>query len=138
MTASAESPKLGEIAGKADDPVLWLGTVTSQGRPSIRPVWFVLHEGKFVIFSTPNAWKVRHVQANPDVCITFHTDPAAKNLLVVAGRAEVSLEGHPPSSIPAYGVKYASGFADYNYSQQRFDELYPTRITVTPERAWGW
>jgi PPOX class probable F420-dependent enzyme len=137
ITASAQSPGLGDIAGKANDPVLWLGTVSPKGRPSIRPVWFVLHEGVFVIFSPPAAWKVRHLQANPDVVIHFHTDPAAKNLLVVAGRAEVT-DGLPPSSIPAYWLKYQAAMASYEYTPERFDALYPIRITITPERAWGW
>ena len=138
MTASATNPKLDEVAAKATDPVLWLATVSPKGRPSIRPAWFVLHEGALVTFSTPKAWKVRHIQENPEVCVTFHTDPAAKGVLVVAGRAELQLEGAPPSAIPAYWAKYEAAMRSYDYTPERFDELYPTRITIVPERAWGW
>ncbi|EFC85791.1 pyridoxamine 5'-phosphate oxidase family protein [Parafrankia sp. EUN1f] len=137
-TASAEGLKHGELSGKADDPVIWLATVSQAGQPSIRPVWFVLHEGKLVTFSTPKAWKVRHVQANPAVSVTFHTDRAAKSVLVVTGRAEVTLEGTPPSAIPAYWKKYETEMNHYGYTPERFDELYPVRITITPDKSWGW
>lgn len=138
VTASADNPGLDDVASRANDTVLWLGTVSPKGRPSIRPAWFVLHEGALVTFSTPKAWKVRHIQENPAVAVTFHTDPAAKNVLVVAGTAEVSLDGPPPSSIPAYWTKYEPAMNSYDFSPERFDALYPARITITPERAWGW
>lgn len=137
-TASADSPLLAEVTARGDEPVLWLGTVSPQGRPSIRPVWFVVHEGALVVFSAPEAWKVRHVQANPEVVVTFHTDAEASSVLVASGRAEVTLDGPPASSIPAYLAKYEASYPAVGYDREGIDTTFSARITITPTRAWGW
>ncbi|MCB0048173.1 MAG: pyridoxamine 5'-phosphate oxidase family protein, partial [Caldilineaceae bacterium] len=43
------------------EEVIWLTTVSSRGVPQPRPVWFVWEAGSFLIYSTPRAWKLKHI-----------------------------------------------------------------------------
>ncbi|WP_337662003.1 pyridoxamine 5'-phosphate oxidase family protein [Actinoalloteichus sp. AHMU CJ021] len=126
------------LSEKAEDRVLWLGTVTPSNRPALRPVWFVYLEEKLVVFSEPHAAKVRHLFANPEVVMTFHSDPSAGHIRVVSGRAEVSLDGPPPSSIPEFLDKYEHLYPATGYTRHTFDAALSARITITPTHSWGW
>ncbi|TCP57535.1 PPOX class probable F420-dependent enzyme [Tamaricihabitans halophyticus] len=120
------------------DLVVWLGTVTASGRPTIRPVWFVVDGGRLVIFSAPGAAKVRHVARNPQVVLTFHTDPAAQEVRVIDGLAEVDQTGPPASSTPGFLEKYEHLYAGLGYDRTSFDTALSTRLVITHTRTWGW
>ncbi|MBC3194337.1 pyridoxamine 5'-phosphate oxidase family protein [Pseudonocardia sp. C8] len=124
------------LAARAADQVLWLGTVTPSGRPTIRPVWFLHEGGDLLVFSEPGAAKVRHVRHNPQVVVTFPSDPAAASVRVVDGKATV--EEAVPSSFPAYLDKYEPQYAGVGLDRASFDATYHALVRITPTRTWGW
>ena len=133
MTDDAVRSALTEHAA---DLVLWLGTVTPSGRPTTRPVWFLYDDGDLLVFSEATAAKVRHVRKNPQVVVTFTSDPAAASVRVVDGTATV--EEAVPSSFPGYRAKYEADLATMGYDRARFDAEFHTLLRITPTRTWGW
>ncbi|WP_369822196.1 pyridoxamine 5'-phosphate oxidase family protein [Saccharomonospora sp. CUA-673] len=126
------------MADHAGDMVVWLGTVTAAGRPTVRPVWFVVDDGRLVTFSAPRAAKVRHLARNRHVVLSFPTDAHARNVRVIDGTAEVDADGPRASAMPGFLDKYEHLYAGLGYDRAGFDAALSTRITITPTRTWGW
>ena len=66
---------------------IWLSTVASDNTPSVRPLWFVWDGERFLIFSKPTAAKLRHIAANPKVCLHLDPDDSGENIVIVSGEA---------------------------------------------------
>ena len=52
---------------------IWLTTVDATGTPQPKPVWFIWEAGSFLIFSQPQAYKLKHILKNPNVSLHFNT-----------------------------------------------------------------
>ena len=124
-----------KLVDRADEPIAWLTTVTSKGRPAPRPVWFVLDGDDILVFSEPGTAKLRHIEANPGVSFHLNSDEHGGSILVVSGTAHV--EAGKPSEAPGYLDKYGSHFAGIGLTADGFDAKYSVRIRVVPERSWG-
>jgi PPOX class probable F420-dependent enzyme len=119
------------------EPVAWLTTITSTGRPAPRPVWFVAAEGDtLLVFSEPGALKVKHIRANPLVSLNFNTSADGGDVLVLSGRAEL-VDGPKPSTTPGYLEKYEALYPAIKHDVASFDAQYSQAIRVTPDRSWG-
>ena len=55
------------------DPVVWLSSVRSDGRPHVVPVWFHWDGERIVAFSKPNARKVDNLRDQPSVMLAVGT-----------------------------------------------------------------
>lgn len=119
------------------DTVAWLTTVSPSGRPSPRPVWFVLDGGSFLVFSQPDKAKLTHIAANPHVSLHFNSAPEGTDILVITGRAELTDSALVPSQAPGYLDKYEPHYARIGSDRDRFDGSYSVGIRITPERSWG-
>lgn len=119
------------------DEVVWLTTVSRTGRPSPRPVWFLWDGAAVLVYSPPTAYKVAHIAANDHVTAHFNSDFLGNDVAVVHARAAVDEELPPPSKLPGYLDKYASGIARIGMTVASFDERYSTPIRITPYRSWS-
>jgi PPOX class probable F420-dependent enzyme len=61
----------------SQDKIVWLTTITDRGVPAPNPVWFVADGDDLVVFSTPQARKVRNIEQRPTVTLHFNSDPTA-------------------------------------------------------------
>jgi PPOX class probable F420-dependent enzyme len=79
----------------------WLATVDGDGRPYVRPVWCVWHDGALVFTASPASRKVRNFLANPRVSVHLEL---AREVVVVDGTAAE----HEASDdlLAAYEAKY--------------------------------
>ncbi len=119
---------------------VWLTTVGSDLTPQPRPVWF-MWDGKFVlIFSEPNAHKVRHIAAHPRVALHFNTADGRGEggVVVITGTARLDPETPAPGKMRAYLNKYGAGIADLGLSPKEFESQYSVAIWVTPTALRGW
>lgn len=126
-----------QVRRHADDEVGWLSTVTPSGKPVPRPVWFVFDGESYLLFTEPDAAKVRHVRANPNVTLHYNSGHDGSDVLVVVGTAVVE-EGPLPSTTPEYVRKYESELPKLGMDWAKVDAEYGTAIRVTPTRSWGW
>jgi PPOX class probable F420-dependent enzyme len=125
-----------KLLKRVDEPVAWLTTVTPTNRPAPRPIWFVYHDGAFIVFSQSGVAKLKHLKENPNVSINFNTDAAGEAVLVVSGTAEI-VEGLKPSTTPGYLDKYEALYAHIGSDVAKFDAEYNVGIRVTPTKSWG-
>ena len=56
------------------EPVGWLTTVRADGQAQSTPVWFLWDGDTFLLYSQPDAQKVRNVAANPKVSLHLNDD----------------------------------------------------------------
>jgi PPOX class probable F420-dependent enzyme len=119
----------------ANDTIAWLTTVTPSGRPAPRPVWFLWDGTAIVIYSQPDAAKLKHIAGNDQVSVNFNCTPGGGDVVVVSGRAEIVRDAPLPSAFPGVLDKYRDSIQTMGYSQEWYD-AYSTAIRVTLERAW--
>jgi PPOX class probable F420-dependent enzyme len=125
--------ELGERAERRlrSERTIWLATVAPDGRPSVRPVWFVWDGDTFLVFSQPTSAKVRHIAANPSVCLHLDPDEWGESVVIVSGEARMAPDHPPADQTPAYLEKYAWGFERLGVSPGDYADDYSTPILIT-------
>jgi PPOX class probable F420-dependent enzyme len=119
------------------DEIAWLTTVTPQGRPAPRPVWFVWDGSAIIVYSLNNAARLRNIERNPQVTLHFHANEGGGDVVVISGTAERLHDAPPPSKFPGLVDKYASRMQAMGETPQWYDDHYGVALRVTPERWWG-
>jgi PPOX class probable F420-dependent enzyme len=119
--------------------VIWLTTVDSQLTPQPRPVWFVWEDDSILIFSKPDAFKVRHIEKHPRVALHFNTDDTGdRHVMIFTGEAFIDANCPPAMEIPSYLEKYRAGMAALDMTPESFSAEYSTPIRITPTELRGW
>ncbi len=117
--------------------VIWLTTVSQNGVPQPRPVWFIWENGDFIMYSTPQARKLSHIAGNPNVSLHFNTDENGYNVQVILGKAKID------PSLPAsdlnklYSTKYGIEILSLNMSEEKYARVFNTGIRITPVKLRG-
>jgi PPOX class probable F420-dependent enzyme len=117
----------------------WLTTVGGDLTPQPRPIWFIWDHDTFLIYSQPNAHKVRHILQHPRVVVHFNADASGDNeVLVFIGHARIDPEAPPVNKLRAYVKKYRDGIAGLNSTPQEMAREYSVaiRVEVTAVRGW--
>lgn len=119
--------------------VIWMTTVDSNLGPQPRPVWFIWEDDSFLIFSKPDAYKVKHIAKNPKVALQFNTDETGdRHVIVITGEATIDVNCPPAHKIPAYLKKYKSGIIGLDMTPDGFSTEYSTAIRIKPTEMRGW
>jgi PPOX class probable F420-dependent enzyme len=118
------------------DEVAWLTTVTPNGKPAPRPVWFVWDGSAIIIYSLNEAARLKYIQHNPQVTVHFDSS-AGGDIVVISGRAELVPDAPPPSEFPGLLGKYETRIQRMGETPEWYDNNYGVAIRVTPERSWG-
>jgi PPOX class probable F420-dependent enzyme len=118
------------------DQVAWLTTVTSTGRPTPRPVWFVWDGSAITVYSVNGGAKLRHIAVNDSVALHFNSTPGGGDVVVISGHARIVRDAPPPSRFPGLLDKYMPAVESMGREPSWFDENYRTAIHITPDRAW--
>ena len=122
-----------------DEYFIWLTSVDSHLTPQPRPVWFIWENNSILIFSQPDAFKVRHIQKHPRVSLHFNTNATGeKHVIIMTGDASIDPDCPPARDIPAYLYKYRSGISDLNMTPEGFSAEYSTAIRIIPTELRGW
>lgn len=129
------------IAQLDDDLIIWLTSTRPDGRPHSVPVWFLWHEGRFLIYSEPKTQKIRNLRRRGDVVLALETRDAGEEVAFFDGTAEISAE--PASAwLPrigdAYRAKYAGDDPDRDRILAAMPATYTEVIVVTPTRLTAW
>jgi len=134
--------KFGRFAKKylKSEYFIWLTTVDSTGTPQPRPVWFIWEDDSVLIFSQAQAYKVKHIQKNPNVALHFNSADTLgeKRLIMFTGTARVDKNCLPANKVRAYLRKYKSGISGLNITPLQFSQEYSVAIRTTPTNLRGW
>lgn len=116
----------------ADAVVIWLTTVRPDGQPQASPVWFVLDDGDFLVYSLAGTPRTRNIAAEPKVSLNLDSD-AGSALVIVEGTARI-IDGPRSVDHAAYQEKYRGHIGRIGHTPASFAARYPVAIRITPER----
>ncbi len=120
-----------------DEIIIWLTTLGKDGAPHPKPVWFVWENGEILIYSQPDAAKLRHIARDGHVSLNFNASHDGGNIVVINGTARL-VKNEPAAIANApYIAKYKAGIAEINLTPESFSSAYSVAIRVTPEKLWG-
>jgi PPOX class probable F420-dependent enzyme len=116
---------------------LWLTTVREDGTPQPTPVWFIQDGDTFLIYSMPDAQKVKNIRTNPHVALSYTDDPEAERYIVITGEAVI--DESVPKSVdnPPYQAKYGPGIPAINMTPESMSAMFSLPIRITPTRVRG-
>jgi PPOX class probable F420-dependent enzyme len=119
------------------DTVGWLTTVRRDGTPLPTPIWFLWDGQSLLIYSQPNAQKLRNIANNPRVAVNLNGDAHGGDIIVVTGTARIDESAPPADQNPPYVAKYTAGIAQINMTPETMARTYSTAIRITPDRIHG-
>jgi PPOX class probable F420-dependent enzyme len=130
-----ESTEFGARAARRlrEEVVVWMTTVTPDGSPLPRPVWFLWDgDESAVMYSRPSP-RVRNIEANPRVTFHFDGDGDGGDIIVFTGTAAVDPELPSVDQSPEYIEKYDEHIARLGMTPRSFAAAYrvPVRIRFT-------
>jgi PPOX class probable F420-dependent enzyme len=120
------------------EPVVWLSTVRPDGTPHLVPIWFTWDGEALLIFTKPDAQKVRNLRANPSVMLALGDVDDDFDVGLIEGRAEfVDLRGS--GDMPAAHLeKYADRLAALGLSAADYAATYSLAIRIVPIDFLDW
>src|SRR3954471_8813021 len=89
------------------EPVVWVSTVRPDGTPHLVPIWFWWDAEALLVFSKPNAQKIRNLRVNPSVMLALGDPEEDFDVGLIRGRAELL-------TTPAFDVLPAAFLAKYS------------------------
>ena len=120
------------------EPVAWLTTVRADGQAQSSPVWFLWDGHTFLLYSQPDAHKVRNLAANPRVSLHLGDDGVGDDIVIVEGAATVEPDAPRADRVHAYLAKYQAAIEALGYEPGPFARTYSTAIRVRPTRFRVW
>ena len=115
----------------------WLTTVSPTGQPQSIPIWFLWQpDGSLLMYSQPNALKLRNLRNNPRASFNLNSDAHGNDIVRLEGSVEIG--GLPPiTEVPAYIEKYRRGIASLNMTPESFSEEYSVPLLMRRPRLRG-
>ena len=115
-----------------DAVVAWLTTVSPSGQPQSSPVWFVIDDGEFLIYSLADTPRIRNLAANPRVSVNLDSNEGG-DVVTAEGIARI-VDGPPSSEHARYQEKYLHRIERMRYTAGTFADAYPVPIRIEPTR----
>jgi PPOX class probable F420-dependent enzyme len=119
----------------SSDHHAWLTTVAKSGQPVPRLVWFYLDGKDVIVYTEPNAAKVRHIKNHPRVSLNLDSDGNGGGIIVVGGDATVDAESANPLQDERYRAKYGELAASLGFSEE-FLAAYNLRLKFSIDKVW--
>ena len=120
------------------EPVVWLSTVSPDGRPHLVPIWFWWDGTSVLVASKPNARKIANLRLNPSCMLAVGDAAADFDVALIEARAELT-------SIPTRAVLDAGLFGKYRdrmlaigLERDEFEATYSQVVRITPNRCLPW
>ena len=138
--ASMATPQASDhVARHLDrEKVVWLGTTGARGEPHLVPIWFLWDGAAFLVFSKPDARKVRNLRANPDVMLALGDAAADFDVQLVHARAEL-LDTPTAEILPrAMLAKYRRQMRSLGLGADEYARTYSQPIRIMPTRFLEW
>jgi len=122
----------------ADEPVVWLSSVRPDGGPHIVPIWFWWDGEAILLFSKPDAQKVRNLRAKPSVMLALGEADDDFDVGMIRGRAE--LLDRPTSEVLPAGhlAKYAARLRAIGLTPEAYARTYSQVIRIVPADYLAW
>lgn len=120
------------------EQILWLTTVRADGQPQSSPVWFLWDGEALLVFSQPDAQKLRNLAGNPRVAVHLESDGTGEEVLTIDGTAAVDPDAPPSDRIEEYRVKYREGIQAMGSTPAELARDFSVAIRIRPTRVRAW
>ena len=128
-----------ELTARLDEDLVgWLTTVTDSGQPQSSVVWFLRDGEDLLVYSKPDATKMRNISLNEKVAFNLRTDEMGDSITTFEGTAVVVDSPTPPHQHPAYFGKYREQISRLGWTPEQFADEYSTLIRITVRRIRSW
>jgi PPOX class probable F420-dependent enzyme len=118
----------------ARERVIWLTTVTPDGRPQSAPVWFLWRDGEFLVYSLRGSRRVRNLAVHPRVELHLNATETGGDVVRIEGLAGLDPPAGPSSADADYQAKYRSLIDAEGWTPESFAADYPDAIRIRPTR----
>jgi PPOX class probable F420-dependent enzyme len=119
-----------------EESIIWLTTVAPSGTPQPNPVWFYWDGETVLIYSKPDANKVRNINTNPKVSLNFEGAAEDGGEVIVLTGEILTLENTNKID-PAYERKYHQLIIDFGETAESLAASYSAAIRVKPLKFRG-
>lgn len=120
------------------EQVIWLTTTSASGTPQPNLVWFLYQDGDVVVYTKPDALRLKNITNSPHVSLNFNSDAGGHEMTVLTGTAMVEPSVPNVAANDAYVQKYAEGIAAIGHTPQSMSDEYSVPIRITLRKARGW
>jgi PPOX class probable F420-dependent enzyme len=114
----------------------WLTTVAKSGQPVPRLVWFYFDGTRLTVYSMPQAAKVTHIKAHPQVSLNLDSDGRGGGIVVIGGTAAVDATDVNCKDDAPYWAKYGELAKQLESSEGISMDAFSTRLAINPTKAW--
>ncbi|CKP28871.1 Pyridoxamine 5'-phosphate oxidase [Mycobacterium tuberculosis] len=97
-------------------------------------MWFYFDGTDLTVYSMPQAAKVAHITAHPQVSLNLDSDGNGAGIIVVGGTAAVVATDVDCRDDAPYWAKYREDAAKFGLTEAI--AAYSTRLKITPTRVW--
>jgi PPOX class probable F420-dependent enzyme len=133
--------KLGRKAKKhlKQEYFIWLTTVDSKNTPQPRPVWFIFEKDSILMFSQPQAFKLKHIARNNKVSLHFNSSDkkGEEDIIIFHGEAKVISDVPPANKVSAYLRKYRAGIKSLGATPEQFAREYSVAVRISLDSLRG-
>ena len=112
----------------------WLTTVAKSGQPVPRLIWFFYDGTDLTVYTMPNAAKVAHIEARPQVSLNLDSDGQGAGIIVIAGMAAVDETGVDCRDDEPYWAKYREAADKAGLTDMMAN--FSTRLRIAPTKVW--
>lgn len=112
-------------------------TVRKDGMPTPTPVWFVRDGDTFIVYTTPGSQKLKNLEANPHVSLTFSPDYDADTYFAALGTARIDTSIPLAHQNSAYLAKYEKAMSEIADSPEALGNQYNVPIRIDTEKIRG-
>lgn len=120
-----------------EEQVIWLTTTGPEQTPQPRPVWFYWDGQQFLLYTRPDAHKLRHIEQHPNVALHLNSDFRGHDVAVFLGRAKIGPEGREAPHSPAFIDKYRTRIDEQGATPESFSKDFSVSIRVEPDKLRG-
>ena len=136
MTPGADVTARRVLPMLAAERVVWLSTVCPDGRPHLVPTWFWWDGAALLLWSKPDAVKVRNLRADPRLMVALGDAGADFSVGLIEAAAQLADAPVPDAFFAKYGdalpaegrMRRASTYTQAVVSPQAVRRACPTRI----------
>jgi PPOX class probable F420-dependent enzyme len=121
-------------------PLAWLTTVRADSQPQSSYIWFHSDGTDLLIFSHPDAGKLRNIRANPKVGFNLDGDGLdGGRVVTMEATAEILDEPVAPERLAAYLTKYDDAIRNtLKTTAEKMLATYTASLRITPTRIRAW
>jgi PPOX class probable F420-dependent enzyme len=107
-----------------NEQVIWLTTTKADGTPLPNPVWFLWHNGQFLVFTLSESVKMKNMARNPRVALNLNSDFDATDVVIFQAEADTNGEQASEEEFNAYVAKYEEGLKQFGLSNDELKATY--------------